>query len=330
MYCRNCGAQIADTANFCQKCGYPTNYSNIPSNNHSPNRTTIPPQQGRGVPPQQMMPYHQQGRMPANNYQQPKRNSIAKADKLWITIGIFIVASIFIFFLYAEIKSSSNSYSEAEAISASSTATPVPTSTPTPTPTSTPTPTPEEEPEEPEDPLVTNAKNIIINEIGFPDVSSVKNVQGTFNYEVVAGDYELMVTTYSDEDGDFLRIWIPNSKFTFYESENGGLLMTYDDMMASVITSADSVTYYIIAKEIVENNLVSPRSADFPFDADGMQKKNDIVAVQGTVNAMNRMGVIIQSKWLVEFRVIDIDNFEYETIYVNVDGSTYGEFIDLS
>ena len=43
-------------------------------------------------------------------------------------------------------------------------------------------------------------------------------------------------------------------------------------------------------------------------------KREDIVAVQGYVDAMNSFGSQIRSQWTVEFRIIDLSAFTYENI----------------
>ena len=122
-------------------------------------------------------------------------------------------------------------------------------------------------------------------------------------------------------------IW--SGDYTFYDS---GVKMTKEQFDSLHVSESDKVAYYLIAKEIVKNSLKSPKSADFPWLMDdiGFGKNGDIVAVQGYVDAMNSFGAQIRSQWTVEFKVIDLDTYSYEVVYVNIDGESYGTYVEMN
>ena len=60
-----------------------------------------------------------------------------------------------------------------------------------------------------------------------------------------------------------------------------------------------------------------------------MARKGEYVAVQGYVIAVNSFGAQTKNDFLVEFRVIDLDTYSYETVYLNIAGETSGTYIDL-
>lgn len=202
-------------------------------------------------------------------------------------------------------------------------------------PTSTPTPT-----LTPEQSFVTsisqdtglkeetasNLYSVLTNELGFSNIKYISKSDYSDSVLIInADDYELTANLDDDE---------------IYKIKCGSLTL-YDDMTVKmdkngvsdrVIT--DKYAYYSIAQEIVKSCLKSPKSADFPSivwspDEIAMQRNGDLVAVQSYVDAQNSFGAEIRSEFLVEFQVIDIDTYTYLPIYINIDGETSGEFIDL-
>lgn len=174
-----------------------------------------------------------------------------------------------------------------------------------------------------------NLLKILKDDIGFTELSSIEKVDDTLNYTVNANGYEIMVTKISDTD---FRIIIPNSDYVFYE--NDSVSMTYDEFKDRQIDSTDMTIYYSMAKEIIENSLKNPSSADFPsivfsLQDISMQKKGDLIAVQSYVDAENSFGGTIRSKWTVQFKVIDKESYSYEPTYISIDGNGTGQFIDM-
>lgn len=89
-----------------------------------------------------------------------------------------------------------------------------------------------------------------------------------------------------------------------------------------------------MAQDIVCSGLKNPNSADFPSivthpEETSMQKNGDIVAVQSYVEVKNDFGMKVRNNFVVEFRVIDMDSYSYELIYINIEGQESGEFINL-
>lgn len=167
--------------------------------------------------------------------------------------------------------------------------------------------------------------DILINDIGFADVNFYGQVDmGDSVWEVHCDDMSINVVA-SD---DVYRIW--GGDFTFYE--NGTVVTTKQQMEDVTISDSDAASYYSIAKEIVMSFLKNPISASFPWTTDDIAfaKNGDIVAVQGYVDAMNSFGAQIRSQWTVEFRVVDLSAFSYETLYINIDGQSSGTYIELN
>lgn len=166
--------------------------------------------------------------------------------------------------------------------------------------------------------------NILLNDIGFAEIYFIgKNESGDSIWDLGCDDIGVTVTA-SD---DVYMIW--SGDYTFYDS---GVKMTKEQFDSLHVSESDKVAYYLIAKEIVKNSLKSPKSADFPWLMDdiGFGKNGDIVAVQGYVDAMNSFGAQIRSQWTVEFKVIDLDTYSYEVVYVNIDGESYGTYVEMN
>lgn len=176
--------------------------------------------------------------------------------------------------------------------------------------------------------VAEKANDIIINQIGFSEVEFREKMGETTNFEISL-DGIIAVLTASD---DVYRIFIPDSDYTFYE--DSVVKMTAQQFKDVTIDSYEQTAYYSIAKEIVESYLKSPKSADFPTlmlsgNDIAMAKSGDIVAVQSYVDAENSFGAEVRSEYIVEFRVIDLDSFSYEVIYVNIDGEESGTYIEI-
>lgn len=179
-----------------------------------------------------------------------------------------------------------------------------------------------------DDKVAKKAYKILKKKIGFSDFEFVSQLDGTTNYEIVADGYNMILTA-SD---DVYRIFIPNSSYTFYE--DGKVKMKVSELENKTIDNSSSSKYYIMAQEIVENCLKNPKSADFPSivthpEEIAMQRNGDIVSVQSYVDASNSFGATVRSKWMVEFKVSDLDNYLYEILYINIDGETSGEYVEL-
>ena len=179
--------------------------------------------------------------------------------------------------------------------------------------------------------IANKAYDILVNQIGFSNVEFVgKSLVGDSNYEFSSDKYDFTMTA-SD---DVYRVFQPSGGFVFYE--DGEVKNSVSDAESKTIDHDDIYAYYIMAQAIVESGLKNPKSADFPSivtrpEEIAVSKNEDIIAMQSYVDAQNSFGATVRSEWLVEFRVIDLDTYSYEPIYVNVDGEVlYGEYIDLN
>ena len=157
----------------------------------------------------------------------------------------------------------------------------------------------------------------------------VEKLEGTFNYNIEADGYDLIVT----DMGDDFRIFIPNSNLVFYEDSK--VVMTTKDFNEKIINRDDANVYYIMAQEIIESCLKNPSSADFPslvFSPQdiGFKKAGNLILVQSYVDADNSFGATVREKWEVQFEVIDMDNYLYDVKYINFGGETTGTYIEMN
>ncbi len=162
--------------------------------------------------------------------------------------------------------------------------------------------------------------DILTSGMGFENIIVNKNATGTL-FEVKADDYNLKVTV-----SDKLYMVICGD-YNLYKDDS--INYTKNDLEERKIGNDDS-KYYAIAMEAVSANLKNPSSAQFSSMREcKMARKGEYVAVQGYVIAINSFGVQIKNDFLVEFRVIDLDTYSYETVYLNIAGETSGTYIDL-
>ena len=151
-----------------------------------------------------------------------------------------------------------------------------------------------------------------------------KNAVGNILFDVDADNYLLMISL--DNDGIYS---IRCGTYTLYDGET--VFITKQGLDDRSIDHKSE--YYVIAQEIVSNNLKSPASADFPSlwsEEVKMKRNKDMIIVQSYVDAQNSFGAIVRNQWTVEFRILNIDSFSYEIIYINIDGNTVGEYIELN
>lgn len=166
--------------------------------------------------------------------------------------------------------------------------------------------------------------NFLQNNLGFSEIEFVeKNAVGDIIFDINADDYLLRVTL--DDESIYS---VDCGGYKLYDGEN--VLMDKNGILDREIDNPSA--YYSMAKEIIESVLKAPSTADFPsiFSDDiKMAKNKDIVAVQSYVDSQNSFGAMVRSEWTVQFRVLNISTYSYEIIYANIDGSIYGEYIDM-
>lgn len=166
--------------------------------------------------------------------------------------------------------------------------------------------------------------NFLQNDLGFSEIEFVEeNAVGDIIFDINADDYLLKVTL--DDENIYS---VDYSSYKLYDGEN--VLMDKNGILDREIDNPSA--YYSMAKEIIESVLKAPSTADFPsiFSDDiKMARNKDIVAVQSYVDSQNSFGAMVRSEWTVQFRVLNISTYSYEIIYANIDGSIYGEYIDM-
>lgn len=178
--------------------------------------------------------------------------------------------------------------------------------------------------------VANKAYDVLVKQIGFSNIKYIgRNSVGEFNFDFEADSFDFTMTA----GDDVYRVFQPSGGAVFYE--DGAVKQSVADLENKIIDSSSQSAYYIIAKEIVESCLVNPKSADFPtllFSSSDitMQRKGDIVGVQSYVDSKNALGAVVRNEWLVEFQVIDLSSFSYNTLYVQIDGEKSGEFVDLN
>lgn len=173
--------------------------------------------------------------------------------------------------------------------------------------------------------VANGANDVLINQIGFTEIEFKQQLGDTFNYEITADGMEMVITAMQD----YYRVFIPNTSKVFYE--DGNVILSAEKFNNSRINYNDAITYYIMAQEIVEQNLVNPRSADFPsltFSAGeiGFAKTGDVITVQSYVDAKNLFNAVVRSNWTVQFIPLDMTTYSYKTTYVNIDGNESGTY----
>jgi hypothetical protein len=172
--------------------------------------------------------------------------------------------------------------------------------------------------------------DILQNDLGFSDLVYEDKDENLNLYNFTANDYTLSVT--ADSEGIY-KIFIPDSTYTFYE--DGNVVLTREQMENTMITSNQWDVYWIMAKDIIEQTLKNPNSADFPSSLTSsdiyMQRNGNTVAVKSYVDATNSFGATVRTNFVVEFEVIDEATFSYNTIYIETDGTVlYGSWVDLN
>lgn len=167
--------------------------------------------------------------------------------------------------------------------------------------------------------------DILNNGIGFTETSYISKEDGMNLFYINANGHKVAATLYDDE---IYQIFIPNSNHTFYE--DGQVKLTYEQYSDSVIPQADMSYYYAMVQEFIESNLKNPSSAKFPSQSEiTYQKKGNIVAINGYVDAKNSFDAKIRTEYIVEMEVIDKESFSYNVIYFKIGDDEYGTWQNL-
>lgn len=166
--------------------------------------------------------------------------------------------------------------------------------------------------------------DIYKDKLGFTSIQFKENQTGTFNYTIAADGYGTMITVIDNND---YRIFYPNTDYVLYEN---GEVITDAAYLHSVIADHYELdSYYIIAKTEIEKCLKNPKSADFPSVSEiSYQKKDNLIAIKGYVSAKNSFNAVVNSEYIIQFLVNDLDNWDYVVNYIEIDGEKQGEFIE--
>lgn len=175
---------------------------------------------------------------------------------------------------------------------------------------------------------ITQLNSIFKTQIGFEDLKFVGRLGETLNYQFEADGYDIVVTDTSDD----FRIFIPNSGIVLYE--NGSVVMSIKDLKERTIEHGDMYSYYIMAKMIVEDSLVNPRTAKFPSvntnpEAVSMSKNGDLVVVQSYVDSQNAFGATVRNDWTVQYTVIDMDSYLCDPNYIKIGEESSGTYLSM-
>jgi hypothetical protein len=176
--------------------------------------------------------------------------------------------------------------------------------------------------------MCDNIMDILENELKFEGIYFVGKDDLLANYYFKIDDYSITVCAY-DDDGVYNVYLKNNMDYTFYTIDDG-VIMTYEDFTDKIISGEDMAYYYSMVQETVESALVNPSSAKFQNSSDiYYQKKGNIIAMKGTVTAKNRMNEKITSEFVVEIIVYDKYSFNYDVLYLKLDGESSGEWVSL-
>lgn len=176
--------------------------------------------------------------------------------------------------------------------------------------------------------IANAAYDILTNQIGFSELKYNGKLGETSNYEIIADGTNMVITAMDD----YYRIFVPNTDYVFYE--DGTVLLSAQEFNDKKIDVHDRDVYYIMATEIVTNNLKNPSSADFPSSVThpeeiAMEKNGNIITVQSYVDAKNSFNAKVREYWTVQFIVYDIQNYSYEPTYIKIGNDESGSLLDM-
>lgn len=176
--------------------------------------------------------------------------------------------------------------------------------------------------------IANAAYDILTNQIGFTELKYNGKLGETSNYEIIADGTNIVMTAMDD----YYRVFVPNTDYVFYE--DGTVLLSAQEFNDKKIDVYDRDAYYIMAKEIVTNNLKNPSSADFPSSVThpeeiAMEKNGNIITVQSYVDAINSFNAKVREYWTVQFIVYDIQNYSYEPTYIKIGNDENGSLLDM-
>ncbi len=166
--------------------------------------------------------------------------------------------------------------------------------------------------------------DLLHEEMGFEKIElTLINSKEKNNYNFNVDNF--ILTAAFDEDG--------------IHSVNWGFYVLYDGKEIKIDKQGlldrqllDTTKYYIIAREVIEDNIKTPKTAEFPpLDSSdvNMQRNGDLVGIEGYFDAQNTYGAIVRSKYIIEVTITDLDTYDYNVVYVNIDGEIKGEWVEF-
>jgi hypothetical protein len=287
-------------------------------------------------------------------------------NKVYNRLTRIIIALTFVTFVYAvsndmatntTTDTASSDTGKAVEVTTTNTPAPTPISTPAPTATPTATPTPTTKPKATAKPKVTatptptkkplskkekfvkkvtsisgvskktagNLYNILYNKISFKKVTYVqKSDTGKKSHIFNADDNSITVTF--KKDGSFTIKW---GMYTLYDGKE--VIMNQKEILERELIDSDK--YYTYAKEIILDYIKTPKTAEFPdlsSSTVSMQRKGKYVGVKSYFDAQNTYGVLVRSKYTIEFSVKDLKANIYKPVYINIDDEIRGKWVDLN
>lgn len=247
-----------------------------------------------------------------------------------------IITSFFVFMIYAILKTGQIDTTNTVVSGDDNTAIVAVTTTPTPTPTPTAIPTPTPKPLTKKEKFIKkvtkvsgvnkktagNLYNLLRKEMGFGKVYIIqKSETGKANYDFYADKFTLTVA--------FNKNGVSTIKWGFYILYDGKEI-NIDKQGLLDRQLENEFKYYMFAMEIIWDNIKTPKTTEFPDRSTvNMQRKGDLVGVQGYFDSQNIYGALVRSKYTIEFSVIDLDNNKYKPVYINIDGEITGKWIEL-
>ena len=60
-----------------------------------------------------------------------------------------------------------------------------------------------------------------------------------------------------------------------------------------------------------------------------MGRNGEYVVVKGYVDATNSFGSQLRNDFIIELKVSDVANYSYETVYLNINGESTGNYVDI-
>ena len=162
--------------------------------------------------------------------------------------------------------------------------------------------------------------NILTEQLGFENIEVKSNSMGTL-FDVTADGYPLKVTV-----SDKLYMVICGD-YNLYKDDS--VQYTKPDLDNRKIGKNDSA-YYAMAMEAVSSVLKDPSSARFCSMGDCQMGRNgEYVVVKGYVDAINSFGSQLRNDFVVELKVSDVASYSYETVYLNINGESTGNYVDI-